>query len=70
MSYDGYHHHIGANIWAGRSPRHEGTLGLEKFELRVHPLRFDDLANRNGIQATDSFTLKDPSNNTIVVCRA
>ncbi len=70
MSYDGYHHHIGANIWAGRSPRHEGTLGLEKFELRVHPSRFDDLANRNSIQATDSFTLKDPSNNTIVVCRA
>ncbi|MFZ4827417.1 MAG: VOC family protein [Phototrophicaceae bacterium] len=70
MSYDGYHHHIGANIWAGRSPRHEGTLGLEKFELWVNPSRFDDLANRNGIQATDSFTLKDPSNNTIVVCRA
>lgn len=70
MSYDGYHHHIGANIWAGRSPRHDGSLGLDKFELHVSASRFDDLAERNGIEATSDFTLKDPSNNTIVVCRA
>jgi len=35
MSYEGYHHHIGANIWAGRTlPPDETILGLDKYVLR------------------------------------
>lgn len=35
MSYEGYHHHLGANIWGGRTlPPDETILGLEKFVLR------------------------------------
>lgn len=36
MSYGGYHHHVGANIWAGRTLPPDATiLGLEKYVL--HP---------------------------------
>ena len=38
MSYDGYHHHIGANIWAGRTPPPPNTLGLDHFVLDVGSL--------------------------------
>lgn len=32
---DGYHHHIGANIWRSRHPAVPGTLGLVEFTLRL-----------------------------------
>jgi catechol 2,3-dioxygenase len=35
LASDGYHHHIGANVWHSRggSPRPAGSLGLERFEV-------------------------------------
>jgi catechol 2,3-dioxygenase len=36
MSYDGYHHHIGANIWGGRVPPPADALGLDHFVLYMH----------------------------------
>jgi catechol 2,3-dioxygenase len=35
LGRDGYHHHIGANIWRSRAPAVPGTLGLVEFTLRV-----------------------------------
>jgi catechol 2,3-dioxygenase len=36
MSYEAYHHHIGANIWAGQKlPPDEPVLGLDKYSLRL-----------------------------------
>jgi catechol 2,3-dioxygenase len=35
LAYDGYHHHLGANTWAGRNPAPADALGLEKFILKV-----------------------------------
>jgi catechol 2,3-dioxygenase len=35
LAYDGYHHHIGVNTWAGRVPRGENLLGLAHYELFV-----------------------------------
>lgn len=35
MSYNGYHHHVGANTWSGRTPQPPDALGLDRFVLRV-----------------------------------
>jgi len=37
MSADGYHHHIGSNIWSGRNipPASEKSLGLEHFVIHI-----------------------------------
>jgi len=34
LAADGYHHHVGANVWNGRSARADGR-GLDWFELRL-----------------------------------
>ncbi|HEX6212840.1 MAG TPA: VOC family protein [Methylomirabilota bacterium] len=31
---DGYHHHLGANVWHSRRPAAAGALGLARFTLR------------------------------------
>jgi catechol 2,3-dioxygenase len=35
LSYDGYHHHLGINLWAGRGvgPVEPGVAGLESFTI-------------------------------------
>lgn len=35
LSFEGYHHHVGANIWAGRTPAPAAALGLDKYVLRL-----------------------------------
>ncbi len=35
LGRDGYHHHIGANVWRSRLPALPGALGLAEFTLRV-----------------------------------
>lgn len=32
LSYDGYHHHLGANTWAGSTPPPDDALGLDHAE--------------------------------------
>lgn len=49
LAYDGYHHHIGANVWGGRVPPPEDALGLSHFIL---------------YSGSESF-LQDPSGNWI-----
>jgi catechol 2,3-dioxygenase len=74
MSYDGYHHHVGANIWAGRTPPPADALGLEKYVLRLPDEerlqsalgQLDDanipIAPQNG-----HYLVSDPSQNRIVL---
>ena len=35
LGRDGYHHHIGANVWRSRQAAVPGTLGLVEFAMRV-----------------------------------
>jgi catechol 2,3-dioxygenase len=35
LGRDGYHHHIGANVWRSRHAAVPGTLGLVEFTLRL-----------------------------------
>ncbi|MEM9955485.1 MAG: VOC family protein [Chloroflexota bacterium] len=73
MSYDGYHHHLGANIWGGRQRRTGRELGLEKYDLHIPEQQFELIliqAEKSNITITESngaYTLHDPSNNQIVL---
>lgn len=74
MSYDGYHHHVGANIWGGRQIRTGNELGLEKYDLHIHDAhRLQTILGQldaNGIDLTqidDGYRVQDPSNNQIVI---
>jgi catechol 2,3-dioxygenase len=35
LGRDGYHHHIGANVWRSRLPATTGALGLAEFTIRL-----------------------------------
>jgi catechol 2,3-dioxygenase len=55
LSWDGYHHHLGVNLWAGRNvrPVEPGTFGIDFYEIR-----------RSGLQPA---TLQDPDGVTVIV---
>jgi catechol 2,3-dioxygenase len=74
MSYDGYHHHVGGNTWAGRTPPPPDALGLDHYILRV-PTRDNldtilaNLANAETAveQRDDFYVVRDPSQNQIAL---
>lgn len=59
---DGYHHHIGTNIWnsRGAGPRPEGTTGLAGIELLAKPEAAADIANRLAVAPTTTLETRDP----------
>lgn len=67
LSYEGYHHHIGANIWGGRVERPDDAYGLDHFDLYVEPGRVEHLftvftqANIPVIRTADGIRFRDPS---------
>lgn len=74
MSYEGYHHHIGANTWGGRNLPPADALGLDKFVLRLANVDqreaiVDRLVAANiPVEATeDGYITRDPSANTILL---
>lgn len=76
FSAGGYHHHIGANIWAGQgAPRPpQGALGLVSFEIvlpdeksRLELLRRTPEEIKTG---ADDGTLQDPDGNLVVLVSA
>jgi catechol 2,3-dioxygenase len=52
LSAGGYHHHIGANVWAGRNAQRppENSLGLISFEIVVPNGAPQKLTDPNGIE--------------------
>jgi catechol 2,3-dioxygenase len=74
MSYEAYHHHVGANTWAGRVPPPPDALGLEKYELHVPDTATFD-AILDGLEEAEipvkqengAYLLEDPSKNRIVL---
>jgi catechol 2,3-dioxygenase len=74
MSVDRYHHHIGANTWAGRVPPPPSTLGLDKYvihlpgsdQLNAILTRLDQ-ANVPVEESGVGYRVADPSNNYIVL---
>jgi catechol 2,3-dioxygenase len=72
MSYEGYHHHVGANIWAGRNLPTQPVLGLDKYILHVND-RLDDILSKADtanwvVQSLNAgYLIRDPSQNTILL---
>lgn len=64
LSYDGYHHHLGANVWAGRNHPPQDALGLD--HLVIH---YGDAATRDAILARygsdENGIIRDASGNRI-----
>lgn len=59
---DGYHHHIGTNIWnsRGAGSRPQGTTGLAEIELLATPGAAADLAARLGVTPAETLDARDP----------
>lgn len=65
---DGYHHHIGANVWGGRRLPPDGALGLDRFTLRFagSAPREGELVSPEGLRIElenrdSSFAAREPS---------
>lgn len=74
MSYEGYHHHLGGNIWGGRTKRTGQEAGLDKYDLHIHDAgQLDAIlenAEAHGVEITEDnglYSLYDPSNNHVVL---
>jgi catechol 2,3-dioxygenase len=77
MSYEGYHHHLGANIWAGRIVRPENIQGLKSYEIRVpEAIAVDsllgklDAAGVNVQEEGNSYRFFDTSMNQVILSQA
>ncbi len=66
---DGYHHHIGANIWNSRSaaPREFPATGLAEVEIRLDAARAAEIAARAGADTGGRLVLADPWNTPIAL---
>jgi catechol 2,3-dioxygenase len=51
LSWDGYHHHLGINVWAGRNaqPEEPDMYGLDFFEIHRPELAPTTLQDLNGV---------------------
>lgn len=74
MSYDGYHHHLGANIWGGRNLPTEKSLGLDQYELYIQDSTrletiLSNLDKHNIIvdEKDSAYHIQDPSLNHIIL---
>lgn len=69
LGRDGYHHHLGTNIWRSRAPVTIGARGLARFT--IHFSQSDDLSHVSAALAlapqTEPRTVHDPSGIEIVV---
>ncbi len=75
LSYEGYHHHIGANIWAGRTPPPDDALGLDKYVLHLPDAAALDaaLTHLDAAQipveaSAQGHLVQDPSRNRLLLC--
>ncbi|MDO5370446.1 VOC family protein [Paracoccus sp. (in: a-proteobacteria)] len=59
---EGYHHHVGTNIWnsRGAGPRSEGTTGLAEVELLATPEAAAGIAGRLGVAPAGTMEARDP----------
>lgn len=74
MSYEGYHHHVGANIWAGRTIPTQPVQGLEKYMLHVGEALNNILSKADAaevdIQTLDNdYLIRDSSQNALVLAK-
>lgn len=76
LGRDGYHHHLGTNVWRSRTPAVEVVLGLAHFTMRfTRSGEFSRVAKALGkdeiaAKSNGAFSVRDPSGIEIVVTAA
>lgn len=72
LSADGYHHHIGLNIWnsRGSGPAAENAAGLQSFELGISPARLSQIKDhlqKSGEAPSGMERISDPDGISVVL---
>ena len=72
MSAGGYHHHLGLNTWAGKTPPPANAVGLESFTVTIpDPAGWAQAVERTGaLVAGSSASVRDPEGNTVILAKS
>ncbi len=72
LSYEGYHHHLGINTWAGRTSRADNALGLDHFTVILPEQEIANMREHLPASAAQDggWLLTDPSMNRVKVTAA
>jgi catechol 2,3-dioxygenase len=66
ISYDGYHHHLGINTWAGSAMTPDDALGLDHWELKLgDEALFARIQQHATIGDSGELILQDPFRNRV-----
>lgn len=72
MAAGGYHHHLGLNIWAGRTPPPPNAVGLESFTVAIPgEAAWQQAVERTSatVTAPDLASATDPDGTTVLLKR-
>jgi catechol 2,3-dioxygenase len=71
MAAGGYHHHLGLNTWAGRTPPPSNAVGLENYSIVIPGEdAWREAVARTGAQIDgDSAIVRDPDGTTVILVR-
>ncbi len=71
MAAGGYHHHLGVNTWAGRTPPPADAVGLESFTVTIpDALAWAQAVERTGATVTGEIaTASDPDGIQVVLAQ-
>ncbi|MCC6801517.1 MAG: VOC family protein [Anaerolineae bacterium] len=69
MAAGGYHHHLGLNIWAGRTPPPANAVGLESFTVAIPgEAAWRQVVERTGATVSGGIaSVTDPDGTTILL---
>ena len=69
MAAGGYHHHLGLNTWAGRTPPPANAVGLENYTIVIPgEAAWKEAAERTGAAVDGSTaTVRDPDGTTVIL---
>ena len=70
MSAGGYHHHLGLNTWAGKTPPPANAVGLESFTVAIPgEAGWAQAVERTGAtrRQASSASVRDPDGNTVIL---
>ena len=72
MAAGGYHHHLGLNTWAGRTPPPANAVGLESYTIVIpDAAAWQAAAERTGaVIDGNSASVSDPDGTTVILQKA
>lgn len=72
MAAGGYHHHLGLNTWAGRTPPPANAVGLESYTVVIPgEAAWKEAVERTGaVVDGTSASVRDPDGTTVILAKA